>query len=161
MQRVQLLSKRLRKNSNNFRYLRKSAAVLPVWCTQMPQKGLPVGRWRHEIGRDESRMEEGASRRRGRPKIQSPRKVSSGALARSAFERERTDNVMTELRAYKMMFRFLEDRYSRLPSDDLGGLLGELQLDRGDGKPFDSAIIKDWEKAVDAVNSEKVDPNVR
>ena len=48
------------------------------------------------------------------------------------------------------MFRFLEDRFSRLPSDELGALLGELAL-RDDGKPGDLAIIEDWEKAVKAI----------
>jgi hypothetical protein len=58
---------------------------------------------------------------------------------------------MTDLRAYKIMFRFLEDRYSCLPSDDLGALLGELSLQE-DGKPEDLAIVKDWERAVAAVD---------
>jgi hypothetical protein len=54
---------------------------------------------------------------------------------------------MIELNAYKIMVRFLEDRYSRLPSDALGGLLGELTL-LEDGRPADSAIVGEWENAV-------------
>jgi hypothetical protein len=48
------------------------------------------------------------------------------------------------------MVQFLEDRYSRLPSDELGGLLGELSL-LADGKPVDSAVVADWHRAVDGV----------
>lgn len=59
---------------------------------------------------------------------------------------------MKDFRAYKIMFRFLEDRYSRLPSDDLGALLGELNL-REHGNPCDLAIIEDWERAAAGVES--------
>ena len=59
---------------------------------------------------------------------------------------------MKDLRAYKIMFRFLDDRYSRHPSDDLGALLGELDL-RDDGNPGDLAIVEDWERAVAGVES--------
>jgi hypothetical protein len=60
---------------------------------------------------------------------------------------------MREKEAYEMMFRFLEERYMRLPSDALGGLLGEMQLN-DDGLPFDPAIVKEWESAVDAARLE-------
>ena len=60
---------------------------------------------------------------------------------------------MKELEAYKMMFRFLEERYRRLPSEALGALLGEMQL-ASDGKPFDPAIIQEWEQAVSHVERE-------
>jgi len=56
---------------------------------------------------------------------------------------------MKDLMAYRTMFRFLEERYSRFPSDELGALLGELQL-AADGKPFDSAIIAEWDRAVES-----------
>lgn len=59
---------------------------------------------------------------------------------------------MDELLAYRMMFQFLEDRYNRLPSDDLGNLLGELTLQR-DGKPNDPAVVAEWERAVEAVKA--------
>jgi hypothetical protein len=59
---------------------------------------------------------------------------------------------MKELHAYRIMFRFLEDRYFRLHSDDIGALLGELALQE-DGRPGDLAVIRDWEQAVDAVNT--------
>jgi hypothetical protein len=57
---------------------------------------------------------------------------------------------MKNLAAYKMMLQFLEDRYDRLPSDALGGLLGELAL-HSDGRPGDPAVDADWERAVDLV----------
>jgi hypothetical protein len=47
------------------------------------------------------------------------------------------------------MFRFLEERYLRLRSDDIAALLGELTL-LEDGKPSDPAIIRDWERAVES-----------
>ena len=56
---------------------------------------------------------------------------------------------MKERQAYEAMFRFLDDRYKRLPSDALGGLLGEMQLDT-DGLPFDPAIEEEWDSAVEA-----------
>ena len=59
---------------------------------------------------------------------------------------------MKERVAYQTMFRFLEDRYRRLPSDALGGLLGEMQLAE-DGEPFDPAIGKEWDDAVTAVEA--------
>ncbi len=57
---------------------------------------------------------------------------------------------MRQMTAYKTMVQFLEDRYNRLPSDELGGLLGELSL-LPDGKPADSAVTADWHRAVDRV----------
>ncbi len=57
---------------------------------------------------------------------------------------------MKELNAYKIMSRFLEDRYFRCPSDDLGAPLSALMLQEA-GEPADRAIIKDWEQAVQAV----------
>jgi len=59
---------------------------------------------------------------------------------------------MTDLRACQIMFRFLEDRYFRLPSDAIGALLGELNLQQN-GNPMDLAIIRDWEQAVAAVDA--------
>lgn len=65
---------------------------------------------------------------------------------------------MKELHAYKIMFRFLEERYFRLPSDDLGALLGELMLET-DGKPRDLAVVKEWEQAVAEVGEESEKPS--
>lgn len=61
---------------------------------------------------------------------------------------------MTPNQAYRAMFIFLDDRYSKLPSDALGALLGELtQLH--DGKPADPAIDADWQRAVRLATAEK------
>ena len=47
-----------------------------------------------------------------------------------------------------MMVQFLEDQYDRLPSDELGALLGELSLSIwDDGEPGDPAIKAEWERA--------------
>jgi len=61
---------------------------------------------------------------------------------------------MRERNAYQTMFRFLEDRYRRLPSDALGGLLGEMQLAE-DGEPFDPAIGQEWDEAVTAFEASR------
>ncbi len=62
---------------------------------------------------------------------------------------------MRDLKAYKAMVHFLEDRYTRVPSDALGGLLGELNLDLwADGDPADPAIVAEWERALDKAEYE-------
>ena len=63
------------------------------------------------------------------------------------------EETVKEREAFQIMFRFLEERYSRLPSDALGGLLGEMQLG-DDGLPFDQAIVEEWNKAVGQVQEE-------
>ena len=69
---------------------------------------------------------------------------------------------MEELLAYRMMVQFLEDRYERLPSDDLGALLGELSLSIwADGGPGDPAIKAEWDRACERViRSSSVDNEV-
>jgi hypothetical protein len=64
---------------------------------------------------------------------------------------------MIEQRAYEIMFRFLEDRYFRLHSDDIGALLGGLVM-HDDGKPRDPAITRDWELAVRAIEAHEDAP---
>jgi hypothetical protein len=54
---------------------------------------------------------------------------------------------MTKDQAYRAMFAFLDERYSRLPSDALGQLLGEMAL-LEDGLPADPAIAEEWNAAV-------------
>jgi hypothetical protein len=49
--------------------------------------------------------------------------------------------------AYRAMFVFLEREYELTHSDDLGGLLGSLQL-LNDGKPADPAAWMQWLDAV-------------
>ena len=36
---------------------------------------------------------------------------------------------MRELKAYKSMFRFLDERYKQLPSDELARLLSSMSVD--------------------------------
>jgi len=57
---------------------------------------------------------------------------------------------MKESLAYQTMFEFLEQRYQKLPSDALGGLLGDLRL-LEDGEPADPAMAAEWDRAVASV----------
>ena len=54
--------------------------------------------------------------------------------------------------AYKAMYSFLDAYFQRgkCLSDDIGGLLGSMQLD-SDGRPFDSAFEEDWDDAIKSV----------
>ena len=54
---------------------------------------------------------------------------------------------LSDEQAYAAMYRFLEERWKRLKSDDLGNLLGELSL-LADGLPADPAIREEWRRAV-------------
>jgi len=56
--------------------------------------------------------------------------------------------TMTDKQAYAAMFRFIEERWERLKSDDLGQLLGEMSLLQ-DGSTADPAIKGEWQRAVD------------
>jgi Ser/Thr protein kinase RdoA (MazF antagonist) len=61
---------------------------------------------------------------------------------------------MKERDAYNTMVRFLEGRYSQLPSEELCDLLGALHL-AADGEPYDPAITEDWNAAVAAAKAER------
>lgn len=67
---------------------------------------------------------------------------------------DRSEKVMKEPESYNLMFRFLDQRYKQLASEELGSLLGELQL-ATDGKPFDLAIEQDWNRVVEAAQADK------
>ena len=54
---------------------------------------------------------------------------------------------LNEKQAYEAMFYFLEYLYEKQGFDELGGLLGSMNL-LDDGKPADPALWVDWEKAV-------------
>jgi hypothetical protein len=58
---------------------------------------------------------------------------------------------MREIKAYKTMFQFLEQRYRLLPSDALGSLLGDLHL-LEDGEPADPAMAQEWDEAVEFIH---------
>ena len=47
------------------------------------------------------------------------------------------------MQAFKAMYMFLDDYYDTVPSDDLGSLLGDLQL-FPDGGTYDPAAWGDW-----------------
>jgi len=57
-------------------------------------------------------------------------------------------NQLTQLQAFRAMIKFLDNYYEKKPSDDLGLLLGEMQL-QDDNKPADSATWSYW---IDSIN---------
>jgi len=62
---------------------------------------------------------------------------------------------LTLLQAFNAMRVFLEDYYKRTLSDDIGSLLGDLQLFQ-DNTTADPAAWNDWIRATDSVlNSTK------
>ncbi|MEP6467039.1 MAG: hypothetical protein ABJB05_12085 [Parafilimonas sp.] len=58
------------------------------------------------------------------------------------------NNNLTTREAYIAMIFFLEDTLTRIKSDDLAGLLGDLSINNDDNKPMDPAMWKDWLNAV-------------
>src|SRR5260221_1979307 len=62
-------------------------------------------------------------------------------------------NTLTSLQAYSAMLCFLENYYNKTLSDDLGSLLGDLQLCDDDKKPWDPAVWHDWIKALGTEHS--------
>lgn len=64
------------------------------------------------------------------------------------------DTNLTTLQAFNAMRKFLEDYYARTASDEVGALLGDLQL-FPEGGTFDPAAWDDWMKSVAAVLKDK------
>ncbi|MEK6733572.1 MAG: hypothetical protein AABY27_00490 [Pseudomonadota bacterium] len=58
--------------------------------------------------------------------------------------------MLNECEAYEAMFNFLEAYYNRTKSDDIGSLLGDLQL-LDDKQPADPAAWRDWLEAIQNV----------
>lgn len=56
--------------------------------------------------------------------------------------------------AYRAMFHFLEKYYELTNADDVGALLGSMQMLQ-DGRPIDSAMWDEWLAAIDNVLAEK------
>ena len=54
---------------------------------------------------------------------------------------------LTELQAFNVMRKFLEMYYERTLSDDVGSLLGDLQIGE-DGETTDPAAWHDWMDAL-------------
>ena len=57
--------------------------------------------------------------------------------------------TLTAKQAFEAMSVFLDTFYDRTQSDEIGGLLGDLQI-VGDGMPADPAAWQDWMKLVDS-----------
>lgn len=55
--------------------------------------------------------------------------------------------------AYLSMYAFLEAYYQHTGSDEIGALLGDLQLNTAD-EPLDSATLQDWVTAVERARKE-------
>jgi hypothetical protein len=60
---------------------------------------------------------------------------------------------MTSLQAFKAMICFLDDYYHKTLSDDLGSLLGDIQLLEDDTGTWDSAAWSDWDIALEGKKS--------
>jgi hypothetical protein len=56
-------------------------------------------------------------------------------------------NTLTADQAYAATYYFLDKLYFRHKRDDLGGLLSDMSL-LPDGTPIDSAIVEDWQDAM-------------
>jgi hypothetical protein len=60
---------------------------------------------------------------------------------------DREKASLTDKQAFEAMIHFLELHYQRTKSDDLGALLGDLQLLK-DGSTADPAAWQDWLQCV-------------
>lgn len=63
------------------------------------------------------------------------------------------ENRLTKLQAFNAMRNFLEGYYERTSSDDVGSLLGDMQI-FSDGSTADSAAWDDWTESVNTVLKE-------
>jgi hypothetical protein len=61
-----------------------------------------------------------------------------------------SEKFMDSSHAYKAMLLFLERYYEMTNSDELGALLGSMNL-LEDGKPADGAIWDEWMQAIQDV----------
>jgi len=60
---------------------------------------------------------------------------------------------MTSLQAFKAMICFLDAYYDEIQSDDLGSLLGDIQLFEDGSGTWDSAAWNDWGIAIEKKES--------
>ncbi len=65
--------------------------------------------------------------------------------------------ILDEESAYKAMFYYLEDFYFKTLSDDVGGLLGAMQLDNRPRRPRDLDLWLRWMDAVERVMREQAE----
>lgn len=58
-----------------------------------------------------------------------------------------TKQMLSIEEAYRAMFCFLQEYYSRTESEEIGGMLGGLAI-ASDGKAMDEGMWQDWNEAV-------------
>jgi hypothetical protein len=63
---------------------------------------------------------------------------------------------LTEKQAFAAMVSFLDDYYQQTQADDIGALLGSLQL-LSDGMPADPALWQDWLASVQKVSPQRIE----
>jgi len=63
------------------------------------------------------------------------------------------DSTVTKLQAFNAMRKFLENYYTETSSDDIGALLGDLQL-LEDGTTADPAALTDWINCINEITEE-------
>lgn len=61
------------------------------------------------------------------------------------------NETLTILQSFKAMQKFLESYYQRTNSDDIGSLLGDLQLTNTKRITMDPAAWQDWLKVVNEI----------
>ncbi|MFA6066166.1 MAG: hypothetical protein WC707_03220 [Candidatus Babeliaceae bacterium] len=64
------------------------------------------------------------------------------------------DCELTKLQAFNVMRKFLENYYEKTLSDDIGALLGDLQLLQ-DNRTADPAAWNDWLNCINQIVNEK------
>ena len=62
------------------------------------------------------------------------------------------NDCLTTLQAFDAMRKFLEGYYERTSSDDIGSLLGDMQM-LSNGKTADPAAWHDWVESVNEVKN--------
>lgn len=67
---------------------------------------------------------------------------------------------LTSQQAYLAMFAFLEEEFKLTGSAEIGGLLGGMSL-LADGNPVDSAVIEQWNLAVQLALTGEVNASFR
>ena len=67
-----------------------------------------------------------------------------------------TKKNLTKLEAFKAMEDFLIKYYKRTSSDDVGSLLGDMQI-LEDGTTADSAAWEDWIESIEKVTNKAKD----
>lgn len=59
--------------------------------------------------------------------------------------------LLTIEESYCAMIHFLEELYKRTGSDDLGSLLGDMQINEDDGKSMDPGMWNDWKRITERI----------